>query len=81
MFCNYLGFICVNHDKQGTEELCIRIRWQFGKWILLTKCRSRILCRTGGQNSQTLQTWHEIVHKKLGHRLQWREEKVSSQCE
>ena len=25
MFCNYLGFICVNHDKQGTEELCIRI--------------------------------------------------------
>jgi len=58
MFCNYLGFICVNHDKQGTEELCVRVRWHFGhwgKWILLTKCRSRILCGTGeGPTSQTL---------------------------
>ena len=32
MFYNYLGFICVNHDKQGTEELCSRMRWHFGHW-------------------------------------------------
>jgi len=57
MFCNYLGLISVNHDKQGTEELCIRVRWHFGHWgesILPTKYRSRILCGAEGPTSQTL---------------------------